>query len=335
MRVIVNPHVYAASGGRANVYHNRRLVYQAEILRRANYDVAIHPAGLIPHSQDIDARRMMAALPVVDDITVRNLGADDIYICSVGYILVHKEDSLPPKARIIAWADSLSCFRGYDMDRVDLFMSWTCGPEEFTEQTEKAHPGIAGWRFPDKARVLSVPFVPHDLMLEQFWRDGMTDAFLDDDMEAIRDKYSHKSKLGRVGFIGGGWPIRTKILPTLDGIYVYLTNSPDRRLSPVDMLREISQCEAIMQLPGDTWKCARHMEAVLLGRPVVQKRGVIDVTPPLTDSNTILVDEWSDMDAVRSRLPGAAAIVAEADKCYKDGWSLRGQILTAIKMVTK
>ena len=246
---------------------------------------------------------------------------------------MHK-DAPVSKGKVIAWADSLSCHRGYELKKVDLFLSWICGPEEFTEQTEKAHPGINSWQFPDRQRMLSVPFVPHDLMLERFWRDGLTDAFLDDNLEPIRKKYCRKVVLGRVGFIGGGWPVRMKIIKTLGNAYIHLTHG-DGRLAPLALLEKISECDAVLQLPGDTWKCARHMEAVVLGRPVVQKRGLIDVTPPLTDANTILVDQWNDLDIVHARLPESAAIVAEADKCYKDGWSLRGQILTAIKMVTE
>ncbi len=334
MKVIVNPRVYAAAGIRANRYHSRRLIYQAEILRRAGHDVLIHDLDRAKQvGQDDDIRRLLGKFPGADDTSIRDLSPDDIYLCSIGYLRVHKDASML-KGKVIAWADSLSCHRGYELSRVDLFLSWICGPEEFTEQTEKAHPGINNWRFPDRQRMLSVPLIPHDLMLEQFWRDGLTDAFLDDNLEPIRKKYCREVVPGRVGFIGGGWPVRMDIIKTLGNAYIHLTHG-DGRLAPLALLEKISECDAVLQLPGDTWKCARHMEAVVLGRPVVQKRGLIDVTPPLTDANTILVDQWSDMDLIRSRLVESASIVAEADKCYKEGWSLRGQILTAIRMVTE
>ena len=334
MRIVVNPRVRANAGPKANTYHNRRLVYQAEILRRAGYDVSIDLKEASRIIASPDAAKLLNGLPPAADNAIASMGPDDIYLCSVGYLMLNGKS--PDDATIIAWNDSLSCTRGVSpkCDKVELFMSWICDNAEFTEQTEATHPGIAKWQYPPRQRLLSVPFVPHDVMLEQFWHDGMTDAFLDDDLDALRERYCRPVVPGKIGFIGAALPYRTRLANAITGVEFYWSDG-NNRLEPDVCLGRVSECDAVLHLPGDTWKCARQLEAVLLGRPLIQKRGLIDVTPALDDSNTILIDEWTDMEAARKRLPESVAIVAEADRCYKSGWSLKGQIETAIKMVTE
>jgi hypothetical protein len=64
----------------------------------------------------------------------------------------------------------------------------------------------------------------------------------------------------------------------------------------------------------------------MMGVPVIRLGGKAEYTPPLARSNCILIEDWGDRAAIEEGMERSEPIVAEADRCYRTGWSLRGQL---------
>jgi len=183
--------------------------------------------------------------------------------------------------------------------------------------------------------VLPVPWLPHDRVLLQLEADGLAEAYLTDDLDAIRNRYSGK-KRWRLGFLGADVPqTRREALAALQrtGLLDFCrTYAPEGWSQPAgEYLRWLSQCMAIPEVPGDQWNCYRFAEAVLMGVPVVRLAGKAEFAPPVTPENCILIDDWADREAIEAGLQRSGPIAAEADRCYRAGWSLKGQFERALR----
>ena len=158
--------------------------------------------------------------------------------------------------------------------------------------------------------------------------------YLRDDVETIRGQFK-SAKVRKIAFLGMPWPARSVIEKTLEGPeweFWYRgsgTNLP--QIVGGEYLGWLSGCEAIMDLPGDTWNSYRFGEAAMMGVPLVEDRGKINVTPALSDDNCILVDGWGDREKMLAALERIDEIKAGADAAYREGWSMRGQLIQACK----
>jgi hypothetical protein len=206
--------------------------------------------------------------------------------------------------------------------------------EDFTESERRPvddpdHDEVMG------AKVLATPWLPHDRVLLQLEEDRLAWSFMKDELEVIRRRYAG-TKRWRLGFIGADEPeTRRKALDALQetGLLDYCqTYRPVAWIEPPEQyLAWLSQCQAIPDLPGDQWNCYRFAETVLMGVPSIRLEGKASFTPPLTGDNCILVRQWGDRAAIAAGLARADQIVAEADRCYRAGWSLRGQFRQVLR----
>ena len=177
-------------------------------------------------------------------------------------------------------------------------------------------------------KLLVLPWPPHRIVLECIERDGLIDKYLSDDLSAIRDRYGSQKKRRQFGFIGCKMRARSiaeKL--TGDAAEFHWTSSTkfSQKLEPARYLQWLSECEAVLNIPGERWNCYRFSEAVMMGVPVVQVRGKVRAIPAVDETNTILVDDWSDIATMRRALGRRADIVAAADRAYRAGWGLPGQ----------
>ena len=184
---------------------------------------------------------------------------------------------------------------------------------------------------------LSVPWLPFECTLHAMHEDGMWDAYLRDDLDAIRERYGSDEKKRMFGFLGGYWGWRSEIKSLYDGddrFEIVWAGGHHGPAKPAhEYLKWMSECRGCLHLPGDTWKCSRHCEAVMMGVPVACQRGIVDLTPPITADNAILVDDWGeDREWMVALLEDYGDTKAtEADKAYREGWSLRGQFTQILK----
>jgi len=318
---------------------SRRLLYLAAIARSMGHDVSLHeegrPLGRFRGRAGFDFLRLREEFPA------NSPSKADLYFCSSGTAT----GGVPTNCPTVAWKEGIGFTRDRELaEKVALIVAYIWRLEDFTREVGYGHkprprnpPGHVEHVGP---KVLSVPWLAHDTVLAQLDGDGMTDAYLADDLESIRDRYGSPSKLRQVGFYGYRWPQRSQIAALFKGDdrFDFQWSSGESKslvkLPPDRYLGWVSGCRAMIQLPGDTWKCSRHCESVMMGVPVVQLAGKIHLMPPLSAENTVLVDDWQDKDGIFTSLERAREIAAKADGAYREGWSLRGQFSQVLKRLS-
>jgi hypothetical protein len=331
MLVVVNPTVRRGEPG-GNRRKTRRLVYLAWIARDMGHEVKIH----LPSSPRVRSLRNSEGryefVDIVDDLPVvdnaRDLPADAVYLCSSGQALV-SENELPKRAKVVIFKEYLGTTHERRLvDVCDLLVAYVRLVTDFSV-TVKRPADPSGFDKATRAKAFSVPWRPHEKVTQVIHDDGIVVPFLRDELGAIRAKYGAADKARDVGFIGENVPPRSRITAHYandDRFIVQWAGGHHPSIPAQQYLWWISECRIVLGLPGDTWKCSRFCEAVMMGVPVVQQAGTIELTPPMTRENTVLLDEWADKGEIISRLDDTEAIVAAADKAYREGWSLRGQL---------
>jgi len=177
-------------------------------------------------------------------------------------------------------------------------------------------------------KLLVLPWPPHSSVLACIENDGLLGDYLSDNLDAIRNRYGGQNKCRQLGFIGCKMRARSAAEHLLgDAAECHWSSGPKSatKLEPASYLRWLSECEAVLNIPGERWNCYRFSEAVMMGVPVVLIRGKTRAAPPVDDANAILVDDWSDVAAMRRALRRRVDIVAAADRAYRAGWGLPGQ----------
>jgi hypothetical protein len=192
-------------------------------------------------------------------------------------------------------------------------------------------------------RHLGVHFQPFERTLAMFDRDGMLGAYIDNDLTAIRNRYSSpRGKVYDIGYRGNtvnaqtpGEPIRSQVFshyvgqPHFEFQYARSADWYDRT---ADYLAFLSECRLTMALVGDRVKTHRHVEAPMMGSPVcvVRGDGQLDVTPAHDDANSVMLADWFDEAGALAGLERAErdydSLMAASDTAYCDGWSLTGQM---------
>ena len=195
-----------------------------------------------------------------------------------------------------------------------------------------------------RGKVLQVPLLPHERVLAQLEADGLTGALLRDDLEAIRSRYRGELT-GNVFFAGFPQQDRREAAARLAAAVPLEVRWTDLGKGPClpakDYLRLTAAASAVPNLPGDTHVCYRFAEAVMLGVPVIVRRGTIHLTPAVKDfafpgeSNAIVVEDWDDWDAIRIGIDRREEIVAEADAAWRAGWGLTAQVRMMIEQLER
>jgi len=328
MKVAVN--LYVARTGRPQIRKTRRLAYMAIVAKRAGHSVVI---------QDTNGVKSYPFLSHIADLPGAGPGdcGADLYLCD------HCQNEMTrQRCPVVAFKSRLQLRDDRHLaKRAALIVSYTYREEDWWR-----NPNPTGARAWDN-QIVSVPWLPHEVMLEYLDAHGLTEAYLDDDLETIRNLHrSPDGKTRLIGFRGQKQNHRADISKRCGAGYIFewaaghfpqdeitpQIDAPERldfrgkQLSPGDYLRWLDSCRASLNLPGDTWKCSRHSESVLMGVPLVCMRGKIPLSEPLTTHNCIMVDDFADGNFIRHALDTRGdAIVASADVSYLRGWSLKGQ----------
>lgn len=172
-------------------------------------------------------------------------------------------------------------------------------------------------------RLLPVPFMVHTDVMEHFIQSGLFEAYMNDDRETIRAHYRCEKDIV-AGFFGAGhYGRKDKAAQLPNWCEFRFYDSPP--CSPDEYLRWLARCQIGFNMEGETPKSYRFAELTLLGIVNAAPECATKVTPRLDSTNSILMRDWSDADALTEGLNRLDAIRAEADRCYLSGWSPTGQ----------
>ena len=190
-------------------------------------------------------------------------------------------------------------------------------------------------------KLLPVPFLVHDRVIDSWCRDtvhvnlltpiDIMQHYLDDDLEEIRSYQRLIAPAGLcacIGFAGVGHYGRDEIVAKLEaalpGMCAFrLHGSP--KMFAASYMDWMSSLKAVVCPCGDTPKTNRWAEAVVLGKPIISPLQRTRVVPAQTGDNTIMPADWDDTQAILDGLERCDEIVANADVCYRQGWSPTGQ----------
>jgi len=320
VRIAVNPKVYRVKYPRQR--KTRRLVYLAAIAHRMGHKVRIHnPCGYARYKfQDVirtlpEDRGKLATPP-------------DVYLCSHA-LLLKRPDVVPKGCKVVAWKESLRLLDDQVLaDMADLIVGYVWKPKDWTFRNVKVRPG----HLENVAhKYLQVPWLCHDRVLEALHSAKLTNAYLDDDLPAIRSRFGSTEKKRKVGFIGHRLPHRSKIMERVEAAFGFeikrWAGGHDPGLPPGEYLRWLTECELNLNLEGDTWGCSRLAECAMMGAAVVQCRpDRFDYDPPISAENAIVCNDWADAPTILAGLDRAPDAARGASEAYCGGWSLRGQL---------
>jgi len=336
-RIVVDPQI----GGHPNLQARkiRRLVYLAWIARDLGHEVSVRcdrdaMVGMSKRKA-YNGRSHLSYLNILGTMPQATDPLQcDLLICSEGAALGTQKR---PECKVAAWRTHLG--GGHSAIKkqhtFDLLCGYAFSQPDWTEkkntlgQTRLDAPA----ENPLGDQWFSVPWMPFECTLSWMHEHGLWEAYLRDNLDALRDRLSSPTKDQLARFIGYPWGWRTRISRLLDDDrfeFKWVTCA-EEQMRPDDYLRWLSAAKLSVHLPGDTWKCSRFAESVMMGVPVAHLRHVVQITPPMTDDNVVLIDDWRElltMDLSDERL---ATIAANADAAYRDGWSLRGQFIQMMK----
>jgi len=179
-----------------------------------------------------------------------------------------------------------------------------------------------------RGNLLSVPHIVSERVLDELFQQGLLEAYLADDVREIRSVYEASGERRLAGFIGladyGRQSVAAMLPPWCS---IELHRGDEQPLSAGDYLRWLASCETVLDLPGQHWRTYRFAEAAMMGKPVVcipgDQQGIVPVDP----SNAIVLRCWSDTARFDRLMQKRDAIRATADSAYKEGWSLRSQVV--------
>jgi len=235
---------------------------------------------------------------------------------------------IPKGCKVVAFKESLNITKDVQLaERVDLIVCYVWQPKDWTFRNVKVRKGHLDTVRP---KIMQVPWLCHDRVLDVLHKDGLTSAYLNDNVEAIRSKYAAAEHKRTIGFIGARLPHRSRIMAKVEGAFGFeikrWAGGHDPSLTPGQYLRWLTECELSLNLEGDTYSCSRLAECAMMGAAVVQCRPErFAYTPPITAANAVLCDAWTNKEQILSGWPDAEQRAEGATQAYREGWSLRGQ----------
>ena len=205
-----------------------------------------------------------------------------------------------------SWKGAKSGLGGPVQERCDLYMPVNCSPKLLAEYGYK---------------IIPVAHRTSTQVFDLFARMHLDKAFLDDDIQAIRDAFKCDI-VGLAGFMGnGGYGERR----CTEGMPDWVNLTFKRSESAEKYLKYLLSYRACVDLRGAGDKSLRFTEAVLFGRTIIAKQQQSPYYPPLVDGhNAILVNNWSDMNS-KVDLAAWQAIADHATKDYLNYWSQLAQ----------
>lgn len=172
-------------------------------------------------------------------------------------------------------------------------------------------------------KLLKVPFLIHDRVIEHLVEHDLFQAYIDNDLQAIRDHFAN-GKSGVLGFCGCGWPFRK----------AFCADAPDwaeirffdsHPMSGGEHAKWLMGFKAALALRGDTPKTNLPPLLAMLGIPIVMEPITAKDTPPFNALNTIPFQSWEQVHAAIQDDTILAQITAKATDDYINGWSPMGQ----------
>jgi len=324
MKIAINPRVYRSR--KPNKRKTRRLIYLAKIAQNLGHEVTI---------QESRGQTRYDFCDLADDIPRGGGKGEDVFICS-HKLLDHERSLVPKGAKVIAFKESLSILDDVRLaSRADLIVGYVWRPQDWTFRKVKVPRGHTEIVWP---KFMQVPWLPHEGVLDTIHKAGLTEAYLEDDLEPIRRKFGSTTKTRNLGFIGARLPHRSKIMAKIEAEFGYeikrWAGGHDPVLPPAQYLKWLTGCRAVMHIEGDTWGCSRLAECAMMGVPFVQAQvSRFRYAPAVTPDNCIACSEWTDDVNIYDGLERAATITANATAAYTEGWSLRGQFLQAMERI--
>lgn len=184
--------------------------------------------------------------------------------------------------------------------------------------------------FNGHTRLLPVPFMVGDPVMQLFCAQRLLDAYLSDDLHRIRDHFGVSAKkMRRAGHIGAMHYGRNEwadLLPSwCEFVRTDSAYESANRVGADEYMRFLASCEVGIFMAGDTPKSYRWAELALLGVPIVCVAQPVPITPPATPGNTIMLDWWDDHAGLERGMSRRREVAAKADTDYRDGWSPMGQ----------
>ena len=343
----------------ARIRKVRRLAYLAAIAQQVGYEVVIHaPPGSpeyfepLIHDSFGFVRRIISPMnvyyrsgPIQYEMRIAG------YFCSSGTlaqgrkVFPHNDGKELKKTCPVI---GLKEYTGCKLDPVaaqfcDVLVAYTSKKTDFTDVSARQWPDRL--QSDDKivtSKIYSVPWIPFDSLLATFEVDGMDAYYRADDLSAIRARYrtNRSTKIGSlpVGFIGFPSDTRRRIAGRIKSrpggewfnfLWSDGRNSP--KMDQREYLAWLTECQAVLDLPGETWKCSRFSEAAMMGVPIITRDGMVRIWPPISQQNTICVRSLTQPRPILERLNRAKEIAAQADRDYLAGWSLRAQFFRMLK----
>ena len=226
-------------------------------------------------------------------------------------VCLSSSDRLFREARMM-WNGRRSGMGGPVQTRCDLYMPVNCSPSLLESYRYKT--------IPVAHRVSTQVF-------DLFVRMHLDHAFLDDDIQTIRNAFKH-DVIGLAGFMGrAGYGERNNVAGMPDWVNLtFIANAP-----AAEYLKYLLSYRACVDLRGAGDKSLRFVEAVLFGRTIIAKRQQSPYYPPLVDShNAVLVNNWSDIDS-KVNLTTWQAIADQATDDYLNYWSQLAQFKMILK----
>lgn len=170
-------------------------------------------------------------------------------------------------------------------------------------------------------RTLNVPFLIHDRVIREM--GPLFEAYLRDDIEAIRAAWRPAVQTGVAAYSGAGWPLRKQFFADAPE-WVEARFYDTHPMGGVEHARWLAGYRGAIVLRGDTPKVNLTPLAVLLGVPVVAPE-IERNTPPLDEDSMILFDGWDSLRAVLDDEARCRRIADRATEIYRAGWSPLGQ----------
>jgi hypothetical protein len=190
-------------------------------------------------------------------------------------------------------------------------------------------------------RYLGVHFQPFFGTLDVLLADGLIDAYCRDDLAAIRARYQPPEKHQKIGFRGCTWNIINEGYPLRSEVFQHYydqpwcnfksTGDPANNLDSRGTLQDLASNALTMALLGDRVKTHRHVEAPMMGSPIVCVPGELEVEPAHDASNSVCLKHWFDRESAQAGLERATDLVTGSDVAYRAGWSLAGQFQSALR----
>ena len=179
--------------------------------------------------------------------------------------------------------------------------------------------------FENHPKLLPVPWIAHERTLDALVEANLFAAYLNDDLETIRAAFVPETRKKKVAFCGVRMYGRDKLAQKVPAEYSAIILYDEHPvMEPVEYLRWIACFAAGYDFPGNTPKTNRFSDLVMLGVVVARTPCELRVTPDLNDSNSIVLSDWDDAEAIRRGLENVDALREGADHAYRYGWSPSG-----------